>query len=297
MRSITNSRRCAARRTFGSVALLAALFVAGLIDAQHVHAQKTEGHDARLPSFEVASIKLSKSDSHPGGIHLLENRFSATGSAIALVTWAYGQDVTPINRSQISGGPGWIKKDVFDIEAKVDDSLVEGDWKKLSFDERWNQAMLMLRSLLADRFKLKISHETKDLPVYALVLAKNGPKFAEDNTHPEIGAVSARGPGKLELTSCALAPFFSILSRQPELQGRVLLDKTGLTGHYTFTFQWMPEVARPNGGPSADNASSPESSAASLFTALREQLGLRIESTHAPVDVIVIENIDKPSEN
>jgi uncharacterized protein (TIGR03435 family) len=186
---------------------------------------------------------------------------------------------------------------VFDIDAKVEDSLVEGEWKKLSFDEQVNQVMLMLRSLLADRFKLRVRHETKELPVYALVLAKNGPKFAEDNTHPEIGAISAHGRGKLEATSSDFSSFVFILSRQPELGGRIILDKTGLPGHYSFTFQWMPENLPATGGQSAASASSSESSGPSLFTALREQLGLRLESTKAPVDTIVIEHIERPTEN
>lgn len=301
MHSITNSRLCAVRWTPGSIVVITALLLLGFIDVQQVYAQKTEGSDARLPSFEVASIKLNKSSSPLWGLHLYGDRFEATDSAIGLISWAYGQGSTPRNFAQISGGPDWIKKEVFDIGAKVDvsllDSLLGRGWEKLSFDEQQNQARLMVRSLLADRFKLKISRETKDLPVYALVLAKNGPKFTEDNTHPEINAMTALGLGKLQLTSCDLGPLVSALSAQPELQGRVLLDKTGLTGHYSFTFQWTPEVARPNGGPSADYTSSSESSAPSLFTALREQLGLRIESTHAPVDVLVIESIDKPSEN
>jgi uncharacterized protein (TIGR03435 family) len=301
MRSIRNSRDCALRWTLASIAVLGSLLALGVIDAQQLYAQKTDGSDAHRPSFEVASIKPNKSSSPMWGFHLDGDRFEATTAAFELIAWAYGQSGTPRNPAQISGGPGWIKSDVFDVEAKVDvpwfDSLFGRGWEKLSHAEQWKQAMLMLQSLLADRFKLKISHEMKDLPVYELVLAKNGAKFAEDNTHPEVGAVTALGLGKLELTSCDFGPFVSTLSAQPELQGRVLLDKTGLTGHYTFTFQWTPEVARPNGGPSADNASTSESSIPSLFTALREQLGLRIESTHAPVDVIVIENIDKPSEN
>jgi len=177
--------------------------------------------------------------------------------------------------------------------------LVDGKWKKtnLSVDEQKNQVMLMLRSLLADRFKLTIRHERKELPVYVLVLAKNGPKFAEDNTHPEIAGITARGRAKFEVTSGTLSGLVFVLSMQLELGGRTVLDQTGLQGHYSFTFQWTPENLAASSGPSADRASSSESSGPSLFTALKEQLGLRLESTRAPVDTIVIEHIERPTEN
>jgi uncharacterized protein (TIGR03435 family) len=157
--------------------------------------------------------------------------------------------------------------------------------------------MLMLQSLLADRFKLRVRYETKELPVYVLVLAKNGPKFNEDNTHPEIGAVSARGPGKLDATSSDFSTFADVLSIQPELGGRTVLDKTGLQGHYSFTFQWTPEKSVAGGGQSGHTASTSEPSGSSLFTALQEQLGLKMELQKAPVDVLVIDSIEMPSEN
>jgi uncharacterized protein (TIGR03435 family) len=279
------------------VAVISGLLFLSLIDAPQVCAQKTQAGDVPLPSFEVASIKLNKSPLPLGGRHLFGDRFNATGRTMGLIEAAYGQHGRPLTPDQVSGGPDWINSDVFDIDAKVEDSLVEGEWKKLSFDEQRNQVMLMLRALLADRFKLRVRHERKELPVYALVLAKNGPKFAADNTHPEIGAISARGRGKLEATSSDFTTFVSVLSMQSELGGRTVLDKTGLQAHYSFTFQWTPENLAASGAQSADRASSSESSGPSLFTALREQLGLRLESTKAPVDTIVIEHIERPTEN
>ena len=280
-----------------SVTALSGLLLLGLINLPQVSAQKTQAGDAPQPSFEVASIKLNKSRFPVGGRHLFGDRFNATGRTIVLIVAAYGHNGHPLSPDQVSGGPDWIKSDVFDIDAKVEDSVVEGEWKKLSFDEQVNQGMLMLRSLLADRFKLRVRHETKELPVYALVLDKKGPKFAEDNTHPEIGGISARGRGKLEATSSDFATFVSVLSMQPELGGRAVLDKTGLRGHYSFTIEWTPENLAAGGVQSADRASSSESSGPSLFTGLREQLGLRLESTRAPVDTIVIEHIERPTEN
>jgi uncharacterized protein (TIGR03435 family) len=279
-----------------SIAAVSGPLLLGLIDAPQGCAQKTQAGDVPLPSFEVASIKLNKSPLPLGGRHLFGDRFNATARTIDLIKAAYGHRI-PLSPDQVLGGPDWIKSEVYDIDAKLDDSLVEGEWKKLSFDQQENQVMLMVRSLLADRFKLRVRHETKELPIYALVLAKNGPKFAEDSTHPEIGAVSARGRGKLEVTSDTLSGFTFILSMQPELGGGIVLDKTGLQGHYSFTFEWTPENLAARGGQSADSASSSVSSGPSLFTALREQLGLRLESTKAPVDTIVIEHIERPTEN
>jgi bla regulator protein blaR1 len=155
----------------------------------------------------------------------------------------------------------------------------------------------MARSLLAERFEIKVSHETKGLPVFALVLAKNGPKFAEDNAHPEIGAVSFGGPGKLSATSAPFSIFASVLSRMPELEGRLVLDKTGLRGNYTFMLKWTPENLSARGGQSADNVPSSDLSGLSLFTALQEQMGLKLESTKVPVDTIVIDHIEQPSTN
>lgn len=194
-------------------------------------------------------------------------------------------------------GRDWIKTALYDIDAKVDDSLVEAAWKNLSFNQRWDQVMLMLQSLLANRFKLRVRHEMKDLPVYALVLAKNGPEFAEDTSHPQNAGIRAAGRGRFEVTSDTLSSFTFLLSVQPEVGHRVILDKTGLQSHYTFRLQWTPENLAARDGQLAAGASSAESSGPSLFTALQEQLGLKLESTKAAVDTIVIEHIEQPSEN
>ena len=159
----------------------------GLVDAPRVRAQ--QANDAARLSFEVASIKLNRSPRPLGGRHILGDRFDATASAMGLIAAAYGHNRVPLSQDQVSGGPGWIKSEIFDIDAKVGDSLVEHEWKKISFDQQWGQVMLMLQSLLADRFKLRVNHETKALPVYALVLAKNGPKFAEDESDPDMGGI------------------------------------------------------------------------------------------------------------
>jgi bla regulator protein BlaR1 len=299
MRSLTGTERLRERllRAGNGLAVIFGLLFVGLLDAPQVCTQKTQAVDVPLPSFEVASVKLNKSRTPLPGIHFFDDRFNATMSARGLIARAYGLKGNPLTSDQLSGGPDWINVELYEVNGKIEDSLIVGEWKKLSWDQQRNQVMLMLRSLLADRFKLRVRHETKELSVYALVLDKKGPKFAEDNAHPEIGGLSARGRGKFEATSSDFTAFVSVLSMQPELGGRTVLDKTGLQGHYSFTFQWTPENLTASGGQSAASASSSEASGPSLFTALQEQLGLRLESIKAPVDTIVVEHIERPTEN
>jgi uncharacterized protein (TIGR03435 family) len=299
------THRLAEKFTFGRKALLGAAAAAaiaiplavGMIGAPQVRWQKTSENDAAPLSFEVASIKLDKSRIPVGGAHLFGGTFNATITARGLIAMAYGRNYSPLSIDQLSGGPDWTKSEVFDIDAKVEDSLVEGEWKNFPFDRKWDQVRLMVQSLLADRFKLQVHHETKELPVYVLVLATNGPKLTEDNSHPELGGISARGPGKLDAASSPMSILASILSFQPEIGGRTVADKTGLQGNYTYTLHWTPENLAANGGQSAPGAPSPGSSGPSLFEALQDQLGLKLELTKAPVDTVVIDYIEQPSAN
>jgi len=281
-----------------SMSLLFALEATPIIVSQ-LHAATTceQSEPARLPSFEVASIKLNKSSTPMTGGHLFEGRWSGTADALAIIQFAFGENGNSLSLNEVSGGPDWVKTDAYDIEAKVHDSLVQGQWKKLSSQERLDQVRLMMRSLLADRFKLKVRRETKELPVYALVVDKNGSKLTEDNAHPELAGLQALGRGKLAGTSAKLSLFAFLLSRQPELGGRTVLDRTDLKANYSFKFQWTPENLAPASAQSGESATPPDPSGTSLFSALREQLGLKLESTKAPVDTFAIEHIEKPSGN
>jgi hypothetical protein len=191
------------------IAAVAGPLLWGLIAVPQVRAKRTQAGDAPLPSFDVASVKLIKARS-PFTIQpalYISGDFCATDRTIGLIESAYGHIDSPLNPAQVSGGPDWIRSEVFEIEAKVEDSLFKGEWKRLSLDEQNNQVLLMLRSLLADRFKLRVRHETKELPVYVLVLAKNGPKFAEDNTPSKYWRIEGRGQGKIEAVSVAFSWF------------------------------------------------------------------------------------------
>jgi uncharacterized protein (TIGR03435 family) len=268
-----------------------------LVSRLHAATAREQSDPARLPSFEVASIKLNKSSTPMTGGHLFEGRWSSTGSIFSAIQLAYGENGISLSANEISGGPDWIKSEVYDFEAKVDDSVVQGEWKKLTFDQKYDQLRLMMRSLLADRFKLKVRRETKELPVYALVVDKNGPKLTVDNSHLDLAGFQMSGRGRLGASSSQLKMFAFILSRQPELGGRRVLDRTGLKANYSFKFQWTPESLSTAASQSGETAPPPDLSGTSLFSALREQLGLKLESTKAPVDTFVIEHIERPSGN
>jgi uncharacterized protein (TIGR03435 family) len=158
---------------------------------------------------------------------------------------------------------------------------------------------LLLQSLLADRFGLKVSQQSKELPVYALVVAKGGPRFQQakpEDKRPDIRL----GAGQLTFLACPMAIVVAVMSNQMH---RTVLDQTGLKGNYDFAIQWRKDQTmwgmprEPRGVDPGPDAAPPDPSGPSFFTALQEQLGLKLESTKGPVDVIVIDHIERPSEN
>jgi uncharacterized protein (TIGR03435 family) len=148
--------------------------------------------------------------------------------------------------------------------------------------------------LLADRFRVKFHTGTKELPVYALVVGKNGPKFQKAKAKGSI----AMGRGQLTAHSFSMVDLAAHLSNQV---GRVVLDKTGLQGDYDVTLKWTPAERTPlpfGAGPMAQNAlPPPETNGPSIFTALQEQLGLKLESQKGPVEILVIDHVEKPTPN
>jgi bla regulator protein blaR1 len=240
------------------------------------------GASAWAQSFEVASIKPSQPASPdrqitgvqtPGGGRL--NTFST--SLRMLITYAYD-----VKDYQVSGGPGWTNSETYDIVAKGDGNATRP------------QLRLMLQTLLKDRFKLALRHETKDAPIYELVLAKGGSKIHEDTTSDR-SRVGLTGPGKFTAQKSSLAMFTQVLGT---LTGRPVVDKTGLASTYTFRLDWTPEVGEGGlPGPSRPDVVPPDSNGPSLFTALQDQLGLRLQSAKGPVESLVIEQVEKPTEN
>jgi len=315
------TQRLANKLSFGRKLVLAAIgivavagpIVFGLINAPQVRAQSTQTTSAPLRSFEVASIKPNKPDSSGElriAIGFQPGRFITTGATVKqLIALAYN-----VRDMQISGGPSWTDSERYDIDAKEEDADVAA-LEKLPPDQRVEQHRLMVQGLLADRFKLKLRHESKESSVYALVIAKDGPKLQESkpgDTYPNgikgpDGRPAGRpqmmhmGPGELTGQGLPLESLARLLSQH---LGREVLDQTGLKGNYDFTLKWTPEQSPPamaigpeGGKPGTDNAPPPESSGPSIFTAIQEQLGLKLESTKGPVEILVIDHIERPSEN
>jgi uncharacterized protein (TIGR03435 family) len=221
-------------------------------------------------------------------------RFTAKVATINLVI-ALAYSVYPF---QIFGAPSWVNSERYDIQAKESDATAE-ELRKLPPERAVENQALLLQSLLADRFGLQVSRQSKELPIYALVVAMGGPKFQQakpDDKGPDVQL----GAGQLTFRACPMATVVTVMSN---VMHRTVLDRTGLKGNYGFTVQWnrnqtMSGMPRePGGGSPEPDAASLDSSGPSFFTALREQAGLKLESTKGPVDVIVIDHIEKPSEN
>jgi len=288
-----------------AMAAVAGPIVLGLIHAPQCWAQSTP------PAFEVVSIKPNKGGDGRVMIHMAPGgRFVAENITVKfLLQESYG-----VKESQISGAPGWLDSEHYDIEAKPEDSPADQD-RKLTPEERHAQLMLMLQSMLADRFKLTLHHDTKEMEVYALVVAKNGPKLHEaavtppDSAPAELpkpggpppkGGIWMTGRGQLNVTGANLGMFANVLSMQ---LGRIVLDKTGLKGNYEFTLKWTPDEGQgqmfrgAGDGQPRDAAPPPDASGPTIFTAVQEQLGLKLESQKGPVDTLVVDHVERPSEN
>lgn len=267
----------------------------GLLHAPQVRAQSSQTSSATSGasfSYEVASIKPSKVDDGRIMFRITPDGFTANGiTPKFLIEFAYD-----LKDFQVSGAPGWAESEKYDIDAKMDEATIEA-FKKLTREQSVAQRRLMLQSLLAERFKLKVSHSSKEAPIYALVVAKNGPKLTQ-SADSASGPAGARGqfrfaPGELNAAGMLLSNLADQLSRQV---GRQVVDKTGLQGTYDFTLHWTPD--RPAAGPGGPgDAPPPDSSGPSIFTALQEQLGLKLESQKGPVEALIIDSIEKPSAN
>jgi uncharacterized protein (TIGR03435 family) len=191
-------------------------------------------------------------------------------------------------------GSGWINSAKYVIRGKPTESMQKA-MQTMTVEEKRKQVHLMMQGLLADRFHLKAHFETREMPVYELVVAKGGPKLKEttDLMHARVsvGAAAIRGTG------VPMHNLIDCLESVPDIGGRVVIDRTGLTGAYDFLLKWTPlQAAAPSDGLSG-SAPSPNAEAASLFTAIDEQLGLRLVASKEPGQVLVIDHIERPSAN
>lgn len=259
----------------------------------------------RPPAFDIASVKANRSGDLVINIDRpASDRFTATNVPLRdLIRFAYDvQDV------RLIGGPDWIRTERFDIVAKADQPLPA--WSPSGPPMR---LLLMVRSLLADRFGLVVHQETRDLPVYALVVAREDRKFGPDIRASKLdcesqaktdipgasgGAASAEcgmriAPGQMAIGGVPMSQFAMVLSNFVQ---RVVLDRTLLAGNFDFRLSWTPDRL-PQGPPPPGAPSLPpvDPNGPSLFAALQEQLGLKLEPARAPLEVLVIDRVERPT--
>jgi uncharacterized protein (TIGR03435 family) len=280
----------------------------GLVNATPTRAQtQSESAAAGAPDFEshgfeAASIKPHKSSGAVEMSRLLFTPYGFSATNVTLQTLI--RDVYQVQASQIAGAPNWLNSETYDVEARMDKSVAE-ELRKVDPMQSLPERQRMLQALLADRCKLTLHRETKDLPVYALAIAENGPKLQEakpgdtyangikgPNGHPGGPGNIRMGRGTLTGQALSMADFVRVLSDQ---LGRPVLDKTGLTGKYDLTLQWTPDDSQLPGLKQAEP--QPPPSGSSIFTAIQAQLGLELESQDSPVETLVIDHVEKPSEN
>jgi uncharacterized protein (TIGR03435 family) len=271
-------------------------------------------------SFEVASIKPSapaeggrmmvRMGTAPGG------RWTASGVTVNMLI----QQAYDVRSYQITGGPGWINTERYDIVAKAETADIDRETMKV-----------LLQSLLAERFNLEIHRETKELPLYLLVVGKDGHKLHKSAEQPDDpaaaqpanptninqakgvvragsgtgktgsqkGSMMRMGRGQLNAEGVQVTAIVQMLAQQ---LGRPVIDKTGIKGNYDFNLQWTPDETQRSMGIAgldrpADSPLPADTSGPSLFTAVQEQLGLKLEAGKGPVETLVIDRVERASAN
>lgn len=221
--------------------------------------------------FEVASIKPSNGDgASASGMNTGQGRVHAVNVTLKrCIMGAYG-----VGPNQILGGPDWLESDRFDIIAKAEQPV--GD----------QILMTMMQKLLAERFKLAVHREAKPIKAYVLEVAKNGAKLEKGDGQR---SQTSNGRGNIVAKNSTMDHFAEVLARQMDLP---VVNHSGLDGVYNLKLQWTPDSSRP-----AKPAEGAVFEGPSIFTALQEQLGLRLQAQKVPVDVLVIDHAEKPSAN
>ena len=255
-------------------------------------------------AFEVASVKANKSEARPGLQFLPGGRFSATNVPLyILIATAYN---LPFQSVRLSGAPDWTRSERYDLEATAGTGVIPAG---LSAKAREDKTRSMLQALLADRFKLTIRRDTKELPVYAVVVGKNGPKLQTAKIEekdcadsPEHNGVTChRWTGGMGRGLHGKAVTVSdIVTAVENWSDRPMLDKTGIQGLFEIdTDGWAPLRPRPiapGAESSAEDIAMADPTRPTIFM-IFERLGLRMESQRAPVEVFIIDHVERPSEN
>lgn len=235
------------------------------------------------PSFEVATIKPTKPDEQRKAFLVRGRRFQTINVSLnEMISFAYG-----VHAKQVMGAPSWAETDKFDIDAQPDGEGAPSD-------KQWKG---MLQKLIVERFKLTFHRDKKELSVYVLSVAKTGQKLTKSEGDPNgLPGLFFRGLGDLHVTNANMADFAGLM--QQAVLDRPVLDQTELSGRFDFTLKWTPDDSQFGGmgakiPPPTDSATAPPG----LYTAIQEQIGLKLDATKAPAEVLVIDHVEKPSEN
>ena len=228
---------------------------------------------APAQQFDVSTVKPSNEVSAAGyGFAIGHGRLEATNFTLeSCIMRAY-----QVGPHQVTGGPNWVYSDRYDIQGKIDQLL-----------DDTGQIMAMLKTLLTDRFKLMTHRETRTIPAQVLEVDKDGPKLEKaDGVDPEIQTRTRAGTVTYTFRNADMDSLVRILARQIDLP---VANVTELKGNFNFTLHWTLATAASSKDASLDDVS--------IYTALREQLGLRLRSAKAPMEVLVIDRVERPSEN
>jgi len=235
------------------------------------------------PEFDACSIKPSEPGRQGRGLTVRGREIVTINTpASFLITFVYG-----VSAQQVTGGPAWMDTENYDLDGKPAQEGMPNQ----------KQMKIMIQKLLADRFQLKFHREKKELNVYAIEVGKNGPKLTKSAADPKgLPGLGFRALGALNAFNATMGDLASLF--QTAVLDRPVVDQTGLDGHYDFALNWTPDETQfASMGIKVPPPSDKPDAPPSLGTALQEQLGLRLATTKAPVDVLVIDHIEKPSAN
>jgi uncharacterized protein (TIGR03435 family) len=259
-------------------------------------------------TFDVVSMHQDRPS--PDGRVSMQVGFTPNGTFTGrgldlkrLICMAYG-----VSDLEVAGGPDWLTSDRYTIEAKAD-STTQEQLPKLAGPQERLVGQHMVQTLLADRFGLKMHQETKEIPILALIPAKSGPKLHEavaGDTYPN-GLHDRDGhghAGMMRFTDGKLTaqgvPLDNLASQLTEQLHQIVQNKTGLKGNYDFALEWTPDHDHdkpPMGAGEQGATASSDSTGPSIYTAIQEQLGLKLEAQKSAIPVYVIDRVERPSEN
>jgi uncharacterized protein (TIGR03435 family) len=235
------------------------------------------------PSFEVATVKPSKPDQQGKAFLVQGNRFKTINVTLyELMSFAYG-----VHSKQVVGAPAWADTDKFDIDAKPDGEGAPND-------KQWKS---MMQKLIVDRFKLAFHRDKRELSVYVLSVAKGGPKMTKSDGDPNgLPGLFFSQLGDLNVRNATIGDFTGMM--QNTVLDRPIVDQTAIAGRFNFTLKWTPDDSQFGGmaahiPPPTDATKAPPA----LYTAIQEQIGLKLDATKAPADVLVVDHVEKPSDN